>query len=407
MKAKDYGLTKQDVIEMSDKYMLNIGYRFPIVAQEAKGVLVKDMDGDEYLDFYAGIAVNSTGNCNEKVVAAIREQAGQVMHTSLYPYSVPQALLAKLICETIGMDRIFFQNSGTEANEAMIKMARKYGVEHFGENHYHIVTARKSFHGRTYGAMSATGQPDNGCQIGFKPMLPGFDYADFNDLESFRAACTENTIAIMVEPVQGEGGVYPATKEFLQGLRRLCDERGMLLLFDEVQTGWCRCGATMAFMHYGVKPDAVTMAKAMGGGLPIGALAATQECAMALNPGSHGSTYSGNPVCCAASYAQITELLERNLAGNAQEMGCYFMEQLKTLPHVKEVRGLGLLVGMELEDIDAVQVKVKAMEKKLLVTATSDRIIRMVPPLIITKEDCDKASAILKEVILEIEATMK
>lgn len=407
MKAKDYGLTKHDVIKMSDQYMLNIGYRFPIVAEEAKGVLVKDMDGDEYLDFYAGIAVNSTGNCNERVVAAIREQAGQVMHTSLYPYSVPQALLAKLICETIGMDRIFFQNSGTEANEAMIKMARKYGVEHFGEDHYHIVTARKSFHGRTYGAMSATGQPDNGCQIGFKPMLPGFDYADFNDLESFQAACTENTIAIMVEPIQGEGGVYPATKEFLQGLRKLCDERGMLLLFDEVQTGWCRCGETMAFMHYGVKPDAVTMAKAMGGRLPIGALAATQKCADALNPGSHGSTYSGNPVCCAASYAQITELLEQNLAKNAQEMGSYFMEQLKNLPHVKEVRGLGLIVGMELEDIDAVQVKVKAMEKKLLVTATSDRIIRMVPPLIITKEDCDKAAAILKEAILEIEVTMK
>ncbi len=407
MKAKDYGLTKQDVIEMSDKYMLNIGYRFPIVAEEAEGVLVKDMDGDEYLDFYAGIAVNSTGNCNEKVVAAIREQAGQVMHTSLYPYSIPQALLAKLICETIGMDRIFFQNSGTEANEAMIKMARKYGIEHFGEDHYHIVTARKSFHGRTYGAMSATGQPDNGCQIGFKPMLPGFDYADFNDLESFQAACTENTIAIMIEPVQGEGGVYPATKEFLQGLRKLCDERGMLLLFDEVQTGWCRCGETMAFMHYGVKPDAVTMAKAMGGGLPIGALAATQKCADALNPGSHGSTYSGNPVCCAASYAQITELLERNLAKNAQEMGSYFMEQLRTLPHVKEVRGLGLLVGMELEDVDAVQVKVRAMEKKLLVTATSDRIIRMVPPLIITKEDCDRAVAVLNEAILEIYAAMK
>ena len=402
MKAKEYGLTKNDIIELSDKYMLNIGYRFPIVVEEAKDTIVKDIDGEEYLDFYAGIAVNSAGNCNEKVVAAIRQQAGEAMHTSLYPYSTPQALLAKLICETIGMDRIFFQNSGTEANEAMIKMARKYGVEHFGPEHYHIVTAKKSFHGRTYGALSATGQPDNGCQIGFKPMLPGFSYADYNDLDSFKAACTENTVAIMVEPVQGEGGVYPATKEFLQGLREFCDEKGMLLLFDEVQTGWCRCGDTMAFMHYGVKPDAVTMAKAMGGGLPIGALAATEKCAQALNPGSHGSTYSGNPVCCAASYAQITELLERNLAESAEKMGAYFMEQLKTLPHVKEVRGLGLLVGLELEDVDAVQVKIKAMEKKLLVTATSNRIIRMVPPLIITKEDCDKAVAILKEAIEEI-----
>jgi len=399
MKAKDYGLTKQDIIEMSNTYMWDIGYRFPIVVEETKDTKVFDVDGEEYLDFYAGIAVNSAGNCNEKVVAAIKEQAALAMHTSLYPYSVPQALLAKLICETIGMDRVFFQNSGTEANEAMIKMARKYGVEKYGPEHYHIVTAKKSFHGRTFGALTATGQPDSGIQKGFGPLLPGFTYADYNDLESFKAACTENTVAIMVEPVQGEGGVYPATKEFLQGLREFCDEKGLLLLFDEVQTGWCRCGETMAFMHYGVKPDAVTMAKAMGGGMPIGAIAATEECAKILNPGSHGSTYSGNPVCCAASYAQITELLERNLAQNAKDMGAYFMEQLNTLPDVKEVRGLGLLVGVELNEVDAVQVKVKAMEEKLLVTATSNRIIRMVPPLIITKEDCDRAVAILRSAI--------
>ncbi|MCM1181116.1 MAG: acetylornithine/succinylornithine family transaminase [Clostridium sp.] len=402
MKAKDFGLTKQDIIEMSDKYMLNIGYRFPIVVEESKDLLVRDAEGEEYLDFYAGIAVNSAGNCNEKVVAAIREQAGQTMHTSLYPYSVPQAVLAKLICETTGMDRIFFQNSGTEANEAMIKMARKYGIGKYGPDHYHIVTARKSFHGRTFGAMAATGQPDNGCQMGFGPMVPGFTYAEYNNLDSFKEACSENTAAIMIEPVQGEGGVYPATPEFIKGLRELCDERGMLLLFDEVQTGWCRCGEIMAFMHYGVVPDAVTMAKAMGGGMPIGAMAAKEEYAQALNPGSHGSTYSGNPVCCAASYAQINELLDRNLAKNAKEMGLYFMEKLQALPDVKEVRGLGLLVGLELADTDAVAVKIKAMEKKLLVTATSDRIIRMVPPLIVTKEDCDKAAAILREAILEV-----
>ncbi len=402
MKAKDYGLSKQDIIEMANTYMWDIGYRFPIVVESAKDTKVFDVDGDEYLDFYAGIAVNSAGNCNEKVVAAIKEQAEQAMHTSLYPYSVPQALLAKLICENTGMDKVFFQNSGTEANEAMIKMARKYGIEKYGENRYHIVTAKKSFHGRTFGALTATGQPDSGIQKGFGPLLPGFSYADFNDLESFCAACTEDTIAIMVEPVQGEGGVYPATKEFLQGLRELCDEKGMLLLFDEVQTGWCRCGETMAYMHYGVKPDAVTMAKAMGGGMPIGAIAATKDCAKALNPGSHGSTYSGNPVCCAASFAQITELLEKNLAKNAKEMGEYFMAQLQTLPNVKEVRGLGLLVGLELCDVDATQVKLKAMEKKLLVTATSDRIIRMVPPLIINQQDCDRAVAILKEVIEEL-----
>ncbi|MCM1497980.1 MAG: acetylornithine/succinylornithine family transaminase [Clostridium sp.] len=403
MKAKDYGLSKQDIIKMSDDYLLDIGYHFPIVVEEAKEAVLVDADGEEYLDFYAGIAVNSVGNCNEAVVNAIREQAGQVMHTSLYPYNTPQAMLAKLVCENTGMDRVFFQNSGTEANEAMIKMARKYGIEHYGPEHYEIVTAKRSFHGRTYASLTATGQPESAIQIGFNPMLPGFRYADYNDLESFKAACTENTVAVMVEPVQGEGGVYPAEREFIQGLRKLCDERGMLLLLDEVQTGWCRCGETMAYMYYDIKPDAVTMAKALGGGLPLGAVAMTEECAKSLNPGSHGCTFSGNPVCCAAGYAAVTELLERNLAKNAKEIGNYFMEQLRTLPHVREVRGLGLLVGLELDGVDAVRVKVRAMEKKLLVTATSNRIIRMVPPLIITREDCDKAVEILKKAIEEVE----
>lgn len=402
MKAKDYGYSKQDIIDISNQYMFDIGYRFPIVAEKAKDTSVTDMDGEEYLDFFAGIAVNSAGNCNEKVVEAVREQAGQIMHASLYPYSVPQALLAKLICETTGFDKIFFQNSGTEANEAMIKMARKYGVEHFHANRYEIITAKKSFHGRTFGSLTATGQPDNGCQIGFGPLLPGFTYADYNDLDSFKNAVTENTIAVMVEPVQAEGGVYPATKEFLQGLRKLCDEKGMLLLFDEVQTGWGRCGDIMAFMHYGVRPDAVSMAKAIGGGLPLGALVTTEQLAKVLNPGSHGCTYSGNPVCCAAGYAQLTEILDRKLADNAKEIGTYFMEQLKMLPDVKEVRGLGLLVGLELNNTDAAALKVKAMEKKLLVTAIGNRIIRMVPPLIITKEDCDRAVNILREAILAV-----
>lgn len=404
MKAKDYGLSKQDIIEMSDRYLLDIGYHFPIVVEEGNGMYLKDAEGKEYLDFYAGIAVNSAGNCNERIVKAVQEQVAQVMHVSLYPYNTPQAMLARLVCEQTGFDRIFFQNSGSESNEAMIKMARKYGVENFGPEHYHIVTAKKSFHGRTFAALTATGQPDSAIQKGFLPDLPGFSYAEYNNLDSFREACNENTVAIMVEPVQGEGGVYPATKEFLEGLRKLCDERGMLLLFDEVQTGWCRCGETMAFMHYGVRPDAVTMAKALGGGLPLGAVAMTQKCADVLNPGSHGCTFSGNPVCCAAGYAAISELLEKNLAANAKEMGDYFMSQLQTLPHVKEVRGLGLLVGLELEDVDAVKVKVRSMEKQLLVTATSNRIIRMVPPLIVTREDCDKAVAVLREAIEEIAA---
>ena len=400
MRLKDTGLTVQDIKDKVNKYMIETYERFDFLAETAKGMYIYDENGTPYLDFYAGIAVNSAGNCNEKVVAAVRDQVGDIMHTFNYPYTIPQALLAEKICTTLGMDKIFFQNSGTEANEAMIKMARKYGVEKYGPHKYNIVTAKESFHGRTFGSMSATGQPDNACQIGFGDMTPGFSYAPFNDLKAFEEACTENTIAIMVEPVQGEGGVHPATQEFLQGLRKLCDERGMLLLLDEVQTGWCRTGAIMSYMNYGIKPDIVSMAKAMGGGMPIGAICATEEVAAAFTPGSHGSTFGGSPVSCAASLAEIDELLDRDLAGNAKEMGVYFMEELKKLPHVKEVRGQGLLVGVEFDDtVNAVDIKHGCFDRKLLVTAIGSSIIRMVPPLILTKEDCDKAFAILKETV--------
>ena len=296
------------------------------------------------------------------------------------------------------MDKIFFQNSGTEANEAMIKMARKYGIEKYGPNRYHIVTAKMGFHGRTFGAMSATGQPGNGCQIGFGPMTYGFSYAPYNDLQAFKDACTENTIAIMIEPVQGEGGVHPATKEFMTGLREFCDEKGMLLLIDEVQTGWCRTGKVMSFMHYGIKPDIVSMAKALGGGMPIGAICATEEVAKAFSPGSHGTTFGGHPVSCAAALAQVEELLKRDLAGNAAEMGEYFKEKLSTIPHVKEVRGQGLLVGVEFDDtVSGVDVKHECLHRHLLITAIGAHVIRMVPPLIISKSDCDEAARIIKE----------
>ena len=305
-----------------------------------------DEKGTPYLDFYAGIAVNAAGNCNPRVVKAVQDQAADLMQTFNYPYTIPQALLAEKICTTIGMDKIFYQNSGTEANEAMIKMARKYGVEKYGPEKYHIVTAEDSFHGRTFGAMSATGQPDNACQIGFGPMTEGFSYAKFNDLEDFKSKCTENTIAIMVEPVQGEGGVHPATKEFLTGLRKFCDEKNILLLLDEVQSGWGRTGAIMSYMNYGIKPDIVSMAKALGGGMPIGAICATEEVAAAFTPGSHGTTFGGHPVCCAAALAEVNEILDKDLAGNAREVGAYFIEKLGTLPHVKEARGQGLFVGV-------------------------------------------------------------
>ena len=404
MKLKDTGLTFQDIKDKVDKYMIETYERFDFLAETAKDQYMYDENGTPYLDFYAGIAVNSAGNCNEKVVAAVKDQVEDIMHTFNYPYTIPQALLAEKICTTIGMDKIFYQNSGTEANEAMIKMARKYGVEKYGPKRYNIVTASMGFHGRTFGAMSATGQPDNGCQIGFGPMTDGFTYAEYNNLQAFKDACTEDTIAIMVEPVQGEGGVHPATMEFMRGLREFCDEHQMLLLIDEVQTGWCRTGKVMSFMNYGIKPDIVSMAKALGGGMPIGAICATAEVAKAFTPGSHGTTFGGHPVCCAAALAEVNELLDRDLAGNAAKIGAYFMEQLKTLPHVKEVRGQGLLVGVEFDDtISGVDVKHECLHRHLLITAIGAHIIRMIPPLIITEEDCDKAVAIIREALEALE----
>ena len=404
MKLKDTGLTFQDIKDKVDKYMIETYERFDFLAETAKDQYMYDENGTPYLDFYAGIAVNSAGNCNEKVVAAVKDQVEDIMHTFNYPYTIPQALLAEKICTTIGMDKIFYQNSGTEANEAMIKMARKYGVEKYGPKRYNIVTASMGFHGRTFGAMSATGQPDNGCQIGFGPMTDGFTYAEYNNLQAFKDACTEDTIAIMVEPVQGEGGVHPATMGFMRGLREFCDEHEMLLLIDEVQTGWCRTGKVMSFMNYGIKPDIVSMAKALGGGMPIGAICATAEVAKAFTPGSHGTTFGGHPVCCAAALAEVNELLDRDLAGNAAKIGAYFMEQLKTLPHVKEVRGQGLLVGVEFDDtISGVDVKHECLHRHLLITAIGAHIIRMIPPLIINKEDCDKAVAIIREAVEALE----
>ena len=374
MKLKDTGLTVQDIKDKVNKYMIETYERFDFLAETAEGMYIYDENGTPYLDFYAGIAVNNAGNRNPKVVAAVKDQVDDIMHTFNYPYTIPQALLAEKVCKTLGMDKIFYQNSGTEANEAMIKMARKYGIEKYGPNKYHIVTAKMGFHGRTFGAMSATGQPGNGCQVGFGTMT--------------------------YEPVQGEGGVHPATPEFLKGLREFCDEKGMLLLLDEVQTGWCRTGAVMSYMNYGVKPDIVSMAKGLGGGMPIGAICATEEVSKAFTPGSHGTTFGGHPISCAAALAEVEELLDKDLAGNAKKVGDYFAAKLEKLPHVKEVRHQGLLVGVEFDDeISGVEVKHGCLDRKLLITAIGAHVIRMIPPLIVTEEQCDEACAIIEEAV--------
>lgn len=402
MNLQSVGKNKEEIKDMYNTYFYETFKRLDFIAETGEGSYIIAEDGKQYLDFMAGIAVNSTGHCNPKVVEAIKEQAETMMHASNYCYTVPQVMLAELICKTIGMEKIYFQNSGAEANEAMIKLARKYGKDNFGPDRYNIITAKNSFHGRTLATLTATGQPGSAIQKNYDPFVPGFKYAEYNNLESFKELVDENTIAIMVEPVQGEGGVIPATKEFLEGLRKLCDDNNMLLLFDEVQTGWGRTGDVMGFMTYGVKPDCVSMAKAMGGGMPIGAMCTSAKLALTFGPGAHGSTYAGNPVCCAASYAQITEILENDLAGNSKTVGAYFMDRLKAIPHVKEVRGKGLMIGVEFDCDIANDVKYTSADNGLLMTAVRPSVIRFVPPLNVTKEDCDKAYDILESVVKEL-----
>ncbi len=403
MELKDTGMTREELIETAHKY-LNEGLmkRYDIVAEKGDGMYLLDADGREYLDFIGGIAVNATGHCNKAVVEAIKEQAETLIHASNYFYTIPQTMLAKLICENIGMDKFQYQNSGAEANEAMIKLARKYGIDNYGPDRYKIVTATMSFHGRTMATLAATGQPNTALTNGFTPFVPGFSFAEFNNLKSFEDACDKDTIAIMVEPVQGEGGVYPATPEFLQGLRKLCDEKEMLLLFDEVQTGWGRTGDLMAYMRYGVKPDIVSMAKALGGGMPIAGICASEKVMSTFGAGAHGTTFGGNPVCAAAACAEIKEIIKEKLPENAREMGDYFMDKLKALPGIREVRGMGLLVGVEFEKDIAFDVKHNAGDKGLLLTAINPRVIRMIPPLIVSKADIDKAFDILSETVSEL-----
>lgn len=409
MRLKDTGMTAPELKAQVKKYMIETYERMDFVADRAEGIYMYDENGEAYLDFYAGIAVNCLGNCNPKVVAAVQEQAAVIMQTFNYPYTVPQAVLSKEICETIGMDKVLYQNSGAEANEAMIKMARKWGIENIGPNAWHIITAKKSFHGRTFGSMTATGQPDSAIQKGFGPLTPGFTYADFNNLQSFKDAFVEGeTCAIMFEPVQGEGGVWPAEDDFIKGIRAFCDEKGILMLLDEVQAGWGRCGEFMCYMTYGIKPDIVSMAKAMGGGLPIGAIACNDKAASAFGPGTHGSTYAGHPVMCAASLAVLRELKAGKWIENCKKVGDYFAAELAKMPHVTAVRHRGLFVGVILEDgIPSVEVKRQCIKNHFLVTAIGTSIIRMVPPLIIREIDCDEAVARLSKSINEVYAAHK
>ncbi|MCL2856754.1 MAG: acetylornithine transaminase [Oscillospiraceae bacterium] len=402
MQLKDVGKTAQQIKDLTNKYMIETYKRFDFVCEKAEGHYLYADNGDRYLDFYGGVAVNNAGNCHPKVVAAVQEQVAQLMHTFNYPYTIPQALLAERVCTALGYDKIFYQNSGTESNEAMIKLARKYGIDNFGPNKYHILTGKGSFHGRTYGSLAATGQVGNVLQKNFGPMLEGFTYCEYGNLADYEKNITKDTIAILIEPIQAEGGVIVPTKEFIQGLAGLCKKHGLLLLSDEIQTGWCRTGKVMGYEHYDVKPDIISMAKGIGGGMPIGAICTTNELAKTFGLGEHGTTYGGNVVCCAAAYAQVGVLLEENFAAKAQEVGDYFMGILAKMPRVKEVRGKGLLVGVQLDADIGAAVKEAGIKRKLLTTSIGTSIIRMVPPLTVTKAECDEAAAILTEAIKSV-----
>ena len=357
------------------------------------GVSVWDDAGQEYLDFMAGIAVCNTGHCHPAVVEAIRKQAGVLMHCSNLFYNELQPRLAQKISELALGGKVFFCNSGAEANECLFKLARKWGS---AAGKHEIVTMKNSFHGRTLATMTATGQTK--YQKGFEPLMPGFVYAEFNNLDSVKAAITPATVAVLCEAVQGEGGIVPATPEFMAGLRKLCDDKKILLFFDEVQAGIGRTGKWFGFQNYNIRPDGFSMAKALGGGFPIGAAAVTPELSNVFQPGNHASTFGGTPLACAAALATLDAIEREHLLDNAVKMGARFMDGLKQLAPkhacIQAVRGVGLMIGVVL-NIPAKPVEAKLRENGLLCIATGDHVLRFVPPLVVTPAQIDQALAIL------------
>lgn len=390
-------------INRADKHVMKTYGRYPIVAERGEGCRLWDVDGKAYLDFLAGVAVNNLGHCHPKVVAALREQAGRLLHCSNF-YHIPQQVeLAEWLCEHSFADRVFFCNSGAEANEAAMKLARKHSNEKHGEDRFEVITALASFHGRTIAAISATGQEK--VKAGFTPMLEGFKHVPFGDVEAIRQAITPQSCAIMLEPLQGEGGVNVAPTGYLKAVRELCDEFELLLIFDEVQVGCGRTGTLWAYEQDEVIPDIMTLAKALAGGPPIGALLTTEKLAASLGPGTHGSTFGGNPLVCAAALAAMQAINEKALLDNCRSMGTYLTEKLEQLkgkyPFIKEIRGLGLIIGVEL-DIEGGPLVVKAMERGLLMNCTVGNVLRFVPPLIVNRAEIDEAMTILDEVLASV-----
>ncbi|KAF1085171.1 Acetylornithine aminotransferase [Sporotomaculum syntrophicum] len=398
-------MNTDEIMQLSDQYVMHTYGRIPLAPVRGEGARLWDAEGREYLDFVAGIAVNSLGHCPPAVVQAIQEQAARLIHVSNLYYIENQARLAEILVSNSCADRVFFCNSGAEANEGAIKLARKWAKKHHGPDRYEIITAENSFHGRTLAAITATGQPK--YQKDLEPLPPGFKYVPFNDLAALGEAINEHSCAIMLEPVQGESGVRPATQEYLAGVRELCDKHGLLLIFDEVQSGLGRTGKFLAYQHYGVEPDIFTLAKALGGGFPIGALLAKEQVAEAFAPGDHAATFGGNPLACAAGIAAMQTVLNGGLMENCNQVGAYFKEKLQELAgkysFIKEVRGLGLMLGLELAVPGAGFVDA-CRERGLLINCANNTVLRFVPPLTITTGDVDRAMGILDEVLQEQQA---
>lgn len=388
--------------KLTDTYIMHTYNRFQTEIVRGEGVYVFDENDKKYLDFTAGIAVNSLGYGDEDCIKAVENQLHQFNHCSNLYYSRPQAEVAEILVENSCFEKVFFCNSGAEATETMIKIARKFGKTK-GENCSKIITMKNSFHGRTTGAITATGQTK--YQKSFTPLLPDIVYAEFNNIESIKELADENTCAVIVEPMQGEGGMKPASKEFLEDLRKICDENNILLGFDEVQCGIGRTGELFAYQAYGVEPDMVGMAKGLANGIPIGAVAAKGIASTILEAGDHASTFGGNPLACSAAKVVLTKLTKGNLLQKVKDTGAYLKNKLSELVEkydfVKEVRGLGLMIGLELT-VPAKDILNKCMERNLLLIGAGANIIRFVPPLIITKTDADKAISILDEILGEV-----
>jgi acetylornithine aminotransferase len=373
-------------------HVMNTYGRLPVAFERGEGVWLWDTQGKRYLDALAGVAVNAVGHSHPKLVAALRDQVGRLIHTSNIYQVTAQEKLADRIAEASGMDTVFFCNSGAEANEAAIKLARYYGHKKGIENPA-VVVLEKSFHGRTMATLSATGSRK--VQAGFEPLVTGFVRVPFNDLEAVRrvAASNRNVVAVLAELVQGEGGVSVCGDDYLKGLRDICDAHGWLLMLDEVQTGMGRTGKMFAFQHYGAMPDVITLAKGLGGGVPVGACVARGEAATLFHPGNHGSTFGGNPLACTAALATIDIIQSEDLCRNAAEVGAHIQTSLRRAlaetPGVREVRGKGMMIGIELDRPCGELVKT-ALEAGLLINVTADNVIRLVPPLVMSRAEADQ-----------------